>query len=137
MEDVFKQILVNLEHVGIGVLLFLIAYGSNIGYSIYLNTKILGQRFDKGKLINSALKIVSFTISTTLLCIAITSVPIFSNYVGFVIPKEYSEVFEKLTVLSVFLLSTCQYIIESYNKMKQILKAKTSKEETSDITISK
>lgn len=122
MEDVFKQILINLERVGVGVLLFLIAYGSNMGFSIYLNTKILGESFDKSKIINSLLKILAFSVGATLLCVAITGIPIFANYVGFVIPDEYSEVFENLAILGVFLVAACRYVLESYNKMKLILK---------------
>ena len=122
MEQVLQQILINLERVGVGVLLFLIAYGSNMGFSIYLNTKILGGSFDKSKIINSLLKILAFSVGATLLCVAITGIPIFANYVGFVIPDEYSEVFENLAILGVFLVAACRYVLESYNKMKLILK---------------
>ena len=122
MEQVLQQILINLERVGVGILLFLIAYGSNMGFSIYLNTKILGESFDKSKIINSLLKILAFSVGATLLCVAITGIPIFANYVGFVIPDEYSEVFENLAILGVFLVAACRYVLESYNKMKLILK---------------
>lgn len=128
MDEVLKQILINLQHVGIGALLFLIAYGSNMGFSIYLNTKVLGESFDKSRIINSFLKILAFSIGATLLCIAITGIPIFANYVGFTIPDEYSEVFENLAVLGIFLIAACRYVLEGYSKMKQILGTKTNKE---------
>ena len=125
MEEVLKQIIVNLQHIGIGVILFLAAYGSNMGFSIYLNTKILGESFDKSRIINSLLKILSFCIGATLLCIAITGVPIFTNYVGLTIPKEYAEFFQNSVILIAFLTSTCQYVVESCGKLKQILSKKT------------
>lgn len=128
MDEILKQILINLQHVGIGVVLFLIAYGSNMGFSIYLNTKILGESFDKSKIVNSFLKILAFSIGATLLCIAITGIPIFANYVGFTIPDEYSEAFENLAVLGIFLIAACRYVLEGYSKMKQILGTKTNKE---------
>ena len=125
MDEVLKQVLINLQHVGIGVLFFLIAYGSNMAFSIYLNTKILGEIFDKNRIINSFLKILSFGIGATLLCIAITGIPIFVNYVGLTIPQDYVDIFNNLAILGVFLESAYQYLKESYGKMKQIILKKT------------
>ena len=122
MKDILDVLLTNLTHVGMGCALFIIAYVSNILLSLWYNIKICNQEFDYKKLLNSVLKILAFGTGTSLLVIGITSVPMFSNYVGFVIPEEYSEVFQNLAIISVFLISTCKYLIEAYTKFKKILK---------------
>jgi len=122
MKDILDVLLTNLTHVGMGCALFIIAYVSNILLSLWYNIKICNQEFDYKKLLNSVLKILAFGTGTSLLVIGITLVPMFSNYVGFVIPEEYSEVFQNLAIISVFLISTCKYLIEAYTKFKKILK---------------
>ena len=85
---------------------------------------MLNQEFDYKKLLNSALKILAFGAGTSLLVIGITLVPIFANFVGFVIPDEYSEVFQNLAIIAVFIVSACKYLVEAYTKFKKILKGK-------------
>lgn len=122
MKDILDVLLTNLTHVGMGCALFIVAYVSNILLSLWYNIKICNQEFDYKKLLNSVLKILAFGTGTSLLVIGITLVPMFSNYVGFIIPEEYSEVFQNLAIISVFLISTCKYLIEAYTKFKKILK---------------
>lgn len=121
MEDIIQNIINNLQNVGIGCVLFIVAYFSNMLLSLWYNIKILGQEFDYHRLINSALKILCFGLGTALLTIGITLVPEFANYVGFVIPEEYFEVFQNLAILSIFIISTCKYLVEAYGKFKAIL----------------
>lgn len=121
MQDILDLILNNLTLVGVGCGLFVIAYISNVCFSLWYNIKILGQSFDYKKLINSALKILAFCAGTSLLVVGITLIPIFADYVGFTIPEEYSEVFQNLAIIGVFLIAAIKYLIESYGKFKKIL----------------
>lgn len=122
MNELLQVVLVNLTDVGIGVLLFIMAYVSNMALSMYYNIKVLNQQFDKNKIIDSGLKVAAFGVGTALLCVCITTIPAFATHVGFVIPEEYSTVFQDLAILSVFIISSCKYLLEAYNKFTKILK---------------
>ena len=122
MNGLIETVLTNLTDVGIGVLLFVMAYVSNMALGLYYNIKVLNQPFDKNKLIDSAIKIAAFGIGTGLLCVCVTTIPAFATHVGFVIPEEYSTVFQDLAILSVFIISSCKYLLEAYSKFSAILK---------------
>lgn len=122
MNDLVQVVISNLKDVGIGVVLFIMAYVSNMALSLYYNIKVLNETFDKTKLINSVLKVVAFAVGTALLCICVTTIPAFASHVGFEIPAEYSTVFQDLAILSVFIISACKYLLESYQKFSAILK---------------
>ena len=122
MNELMQTVLTNLTDVGVGVLLFVMAYVSNMALGLYYNIKVLNQPFDKSKLIDSVLKIVAFGIGTGLLCVCVTTIPAFATHVGFVIPEEYSTVFQDLAILAVFITSALKYVIEAYGKFSKILK---------------
>lgn len=120
-------LLENLTNTGIGVALYICAYLANMAFSLYYNIKILRQPYDPEKLKNSLIKVGTFAIGTFLLCVTVTTIPQFSNAVGFEIPTEYSEVFADLAIIGVFLYTACRYAFEAFSKMKAILEAsKTS-----------
>lgn len=121
MNELLQTVLNNLTDVGIGILLFIMAYVSNMALSLYYNIKVLNQSFDKVKIIDSALKVAAFGVGTGLLCVCITTIPAFANHVGFVIQEEYSTVFQDLAILAVFLTSALRYVAEAYNKFSKIL----------------
>lgn len=114
-------ILMNLINIGWAMLIFLAAYLSNVSFSLYYNIKILLQPFNKEKAINSALKVAAFVVGLTLLCIAITTLPLFADQIGWTIPEEYSDLFADLVILGAVLLVSCKYILEAFTKFKGIL----------------
>lgn len=126
MNELLQTVLNNLTDVGIGILLFIMAYVSNMALSLYYNVKILQQPFDRTKLMDSALKVAAFGIGTGLLCVCITTIPAFATHVGFTIPEEYSAVFQDLAILSVFIISSCKYLLEAYAKFNAILKTSST-----------
>ena len=85
-----ETILHNLTNIGWAMLIFLCAYLSNVSFSLYYNIKILLEPFSKEKLINSGLKIAAFVCGLTLLCVAITTLPLFADMVGWEIPTDSS-----------------------------------------------
>lgn len=121
VSDFWNDILVNLGYVGIGAALFLIAYLSNMAFSLYYNIEMLRQQFDSKKLINSGVKVATIVIGLTLLCVAITTLPQFVTHVGLTIPQEYADIFSNLAVLTLFVSSACKYVFEAYSKFKRIL----------------
>lgn len=121
MSDFIDSVIVNLEYVGIGAALFLVAYLSNMAFSLYYNIEMLKQQFDKKKIINSAIKVATIVVGLTLLCVAITTLPQFVTHVGLTIPQEYADIFSNLAVLTLFVTSACKYVFEAYSKFKKIL----------------
>lgn len=123
----FEAVIHNLINIGWAMLIFLAAYLSNMTFSLYYNIKVLLEPFDKAKLINSALKIATFVVGLTLLCLAITTLPLFADMVGWVIPAEYVDIFSDIVIIGAVLAVSCKYILEAFNKFKAILDS-TNKE---------
>lgn len=121
MAEFWNDILTNLTYVGIGASLFLAAYLSNMAFSLYYNIKILSEKFDKDKIIDSCLKVSAIIVGLVLLCVSITSLPTFVDYVGLTIPQEYADIFSNLAILGLFVTSACKYVFEAYSKFKKIL----------------
>lgn len=72
----FNALLENLTNIGWAMLIFLCAYLANVAFSLWYNIKIRKEDFDREKLIASGLKILVFVVGLTLLCTAITALPI-------------------------------------------------------------
>lgn len=103
------------------VLIFLSAYLANVAFSLWYNIKIQQQSFDKNKLIASALKVLTFVVGLTLLCVAITTLPLFATQVGWTIPDEYTDIFADLVIIGAVLLVSCKYAKEAFEKFNAIL----------------
>lgn len=119
-----EAILNNLINIGWAMLIFLAAYLSNVAFSLYYNIKVLLQPFDRNKAINSALKVAAFLVGLTLLCVSITTLPLFANQVGWAIPEEYTDIFADLVIIGAVLMVSCKYIVEAFTKFKAILQVK-------------
>lgn len=116
-----EAILYNLINVGWAMLIFLCAYLSNVAFSLYYNIKILLQPFSRDKAINSTLKVAAFVVGLSLLCVSITTLPLYANQIGWTIPEEYSDLFADLIILGAVLAVSCKYILEAFTKFKGIL----------------
>ena len=116
-----QNMLLALEYAAIGLGLFVISYISNMCFSIYYNTKILGQSIDKQKIYNSIFKVGTFGVGTVLMTIATVAIPQFATVAGIELPQEYVEVFSTLAISAVFIICSCKYILEAYGKFKKIL----------------
>lgn len=121
MSTLLQNMLVAIEYAGIGLILFVISYTSNMCFSIYYNIKILGQTFNKQKIYDSGFKILTFGIGTLLMTIATVGIPQFAAITGIELPQEYVEVFSTLAISAVFIICSCKYILEAYEKFKKIL----------------
>lgn len=121
MSTLLQNMLIAIEYAGIGLILFVISYASNMCFSIYYNIKILGQTFSKQKIYDSGFKILTFGIGTLLMTIATVGIPEFASVTGIELPQEYVEVFSTLAIAAVFIICSCKYILEAYGKFKKIL----------------
>lgn len=88
------------------------------------NIKVLLQPFDRQKMINSGLKVATFIVGLTLLCVAITTLPIYADQLGWAIPEEYTEIFADLVIVGAVLMVSCKYIAEAFTKFRAILQVK-------------
>lgn len=101
--------------------IFLCAYLANVVFSLWYNIKINCEPFSREKLATGGLKALTFIVGLTLLCIAITTLPIFATEVGWTIPDEYAELFADLIIIGAVLLVACKYIKEAFTKFVAIL----------------
>lgn len=125
-----NSILENLISVGWSMLIFLAAYLANVTFSLWYNIKLQKEPFDREKLIASAIKIATFVIGLVLLCVSVTTLPLFANEVGWTVPQEYSDIFADLVIIGAVLLVSCKYIKEAFWKFTAILNAGTADDET-------
>ncbi len=121
MGSLTSDLIIAIEYASIGLALFVISYLSNMCFSLYYNIKVLGQVFDKNKLIASAYKILTFGVGTLLMTVATVGIPEFANVVGIELPQEYIDVFSTLAIAGVFITCSCKYILEAFGKFKKIL----------------
>lgn len=117
----YQAIIANLVTIGWAMLIFLAAYLANVTFSLWYNIKLQKEQFSREKLITSGLKILTFVVGLTLLCISVTTLPLFANEVGWAIPEEYSDLFADLVIIGAVLLVSCKYIKEAFTKFVAIL----------------
>lgn len=91
------------------------------GLFTVLQHQNLASAFDREKAINSALKVAAFVVGLTLLCVSITTLPLYANQVGWAIPEEYADMFADLVIIGAVLIVSCKYIVEAFTKFKAIL----------------
>ena len=121
MNNIIELIVINLEKIGIGALLFLCAYLANMGLGAWKNVKIEGVSFDWQLIKQSIIKFIVLFLSLTLLSIVISVIPMYATYVGIDIPTETLETIDALVIIGAFLTATLRYITDAIEKIKTIL----------------
>lgn len=134
MSEILPAILDNLQTVGIGMLLFFLAYASNMAFSIYYNIKVLGENFQITKIKNSILKLIAWVVGTVLLVVVVTTLPLFSAQAGLELPEDFVNTFSTLAILVLPVYASCKYAMMAYSKMKGVLESSTSDVETEGLS---
>lgn len=119
--DIMNIIIDNLEKVGFGALLFLMAYVSNMLLGTWRNVKIEGFDFDWMRIANSVVKFVVLTIGIALLSIVVSVLPEFITYVGIEINPDTMQVLDSIVIISAFVVACGKYVKDAYDKLKEIL----------------
>ena len=119
--DIMAIVVANLEKVGIGVLLFLGAYLSNICLGVWRNVKIEGYDFDWKLIAQSAVKFVVLGIGIGLMSIVVSVLPEYMTYVGIDITDEAMQVFDSIVIVTAFMTAAVKYVKDAYAKLKDIL----------------
>ena len=123
MNALMSIVIANLEKVGIGVLLFLGAYLSNICLGVWRNVKIEGYDFDWKLIAQSAVKFVVLGVGIGLMSIVVSILPMYMTYVGIVIEDETMAVLDSIVIITAFVMACGRYVKDAYSKLKEILGA--------------
>ena len=123
MNALMSIVIANLEKVGIGVLLFLGAYLSNICLGVWRNVKIEGYDFDWKLIEQSLIKFVVLGVGIGLLSVVVSTLPIYMAYVGVDIADDIMQVLDSIVIITAFVLATAKYVKDAYEKLKDILGA--------------
>ena len=123
MNALMSIVIANLEKVGIGVLLFLGAYLSNICLGVWRNVKIEGYDFDWKLIAQSAVKFVVLGVGIGLMSIVVSILPMYMTYVGIVIEDETMAVLDSIVIITAFVVACGRYVKDAYSKLKEILGA--------------
>lgn len=121
MNALMTIVIANLEKVGIGVLLFLGAYLSNICLGVWRNVKIEGYDFDWKLIAQSAVKFIVLGVGIGLMSIVVSVLPMYMTYVGIVIEDETMAVLDSIVIITAFVMACGRYIKDAYGKLKEIL----------------
>ena len=123
MNSLMSIVIDNLEKVGIGVLLFLGAYLSNICLGVWRNVKIEGYDFDWKLIAQSVVKFVVLGVGIGLMSIVVSILPMYMTYVGIVIEDETMAVLDSIVIITAFVVACGRYVKDAYSKLKEILGA--------------
>ena len=121
--DIMTVVVDNLEKVGIGVVLFLGAYLSNVCLGAWRNVKIEGYDFDWKLIGQSLIKFVVLGVGIGLLSVVVSTLPIYMAYVGIDIADDTMQVLDSIVIITAFVLATAKYVKDAYEKLKDILGA--------------
>ena len=123
MSSLVMIVVDNLEKVGIGALLFLGAYMSNVCLGAWRSVKIEGYDFDWKLIGQSLVKFAVLGLGIGLLSIVVSILPVYMTYVGIVIEEETMAVLDSIVIITAFVVACTKYIKDAYGKLKEILGA--------------
>ena len=121
MTEIFHILIENLERVGIGALLFLGAYMSNVCLGAWRSVKIEGYDFDWKLIGQSLVKFIVLGLGISLLSIVVSILPVYMTYVGVVIEDETMAVLDSIVIITAFVVACGRYVKDAYVKLKEIL----------------
>ena len=123
MTEIFQIVIENLEKVGIGALLFLGAYMSNVCLGAWRSVKIEGYDFDWKLIGQSLAKFIVLGLGIGLLSIVVSILPVYMTYVGIVIEDETMAVLDRIVIITAFVVACGRDVKDAYGKLKEILGA--------------
>lgn len=119
--NIIQDILNNLFNFCWAILILVCSYASNIVFSLYYNIEQNNESFDVEKLKKGIIKLLFMSLGLIFIIVAITTIPIFSTYIGWTIPEEYTNVLSNTLILSACLYVSCKYLVESISKFYKII----------------
>lgn len=114
-------IIMNLEKIGFGMLMFMGAYLANMGLGAWRNVKIDGASFDWKKIAQSAVKFMVLMVSMGLMSIVASAIPAYATFIGIEIGAEVMETIDAMVIVGAFMTATVRYIGDAITKVKDLL----------------
>ena len=114
-------IIMNLEKIGFGMLMFMGAYLANMGPGAWRNVKIDGASFDWKKIAQSAVKFVVLVVSMGIMSIVASVIPVYATFIGIEIGAEVMETIDAMVIVGAFMTATIRYIGDAITKVKDLL----------------
>ena len=114
-------IIMNLEKIGFGMLMFMGAYLANMGLGAWRNVKIDGASFDWKKIAQSAVKFVVLVVSMGIMSIVASVIPVYATFIGIEIGAEVMETIDAMVIVGAFMTATIRYIGDAITKVKDLL----------------
>ena len=121
MEEIWNIICINLEKVGLGIGLFLVAFLANTILGIWKSLSIDNMKFDWHKLLQGFIKFGALALGIGLLTISMSLLPLYVDYVGITLEHEILETIDILIIITAFLIASIRYIKDALSKLKAIL----------------
>lgn len=122
MNNILSTIYESVEKVGIGAIVFLGAYISNILLGAWNNVKIEGYEFDWKMILNSVQKFIILGITIGILSIVTSVLPMYATYIGIEIQEDTMNTISSIVITSSFMTATIKYLADCMSKIKSILK---------------
>lgn len=130
----FYVLFENLKLVAYAAIIFVLAYGANICFSLWYNIKILKEAFSWKKLGTSLLKVMAVVIGIVLLCSAITLLPYVLSTVGLEVGESTEKFIDIITIITAIVVTCTKYIKEAYYTFVSILNSKMTEENKTEGT---
>lgn len=121
MKEVFNLLVLNLEKIGVGIILFLCSYLANIILGAWKNISLNGENFNWNLILQSIVKFCVLGIGVGLLSIVLSIIPMYLTYIGIEIGAETMDTVDSMVIISSFATATIKYIKEAILKVKDIL----------------
>ena len=121
MQTLLQLILKNLELVGYGCGLLLMAYLANMALGAWQSVKVNGFDFDWVLILNSLIKYIVMGLGIALLSIVVTVVPEYVTYIGIEIDPSLLEGVTNAVIIGAFLTATVRYAKDGIDKLITIL----------------
>lgn len=130
----FYVLFENLKLIAYAAIIFVLAYGANICFSLWYNIKILKESFSWKKLGTSLLKVMAVVIGIVLLCSAITLLPYVLSTVGLEVGESTEKFIDIITIITAIVVTCTKYIKEAYYTFVSILNSKMTEENKTEGT---
>ena len=130
----FYVLFENLKLIAYAAIIFVLAYGANICFSLWYNIKILKESFSWKKLGTSLLKVMAVVIGIVLLCSAVTLLPYVLSSVGLEIGESTEKFIDIMTIITAIVVTCTKYIKEAYYTFVSILNSEMTEENKTEGT---
>lgn len=120
MNEIIMMVVSDLEKVGIGAVIFLMTYVSNIILGSYKNVKIEGYEFDWKLILNSIVKYIVVGFGIAFLSIVASILPVYVEYIGMEIEPSTIETISSSVIVGSFIAAAVRYATDAFSKIKSI-----------------